>query len=121
MAHLTGRTGHGPDTIICPGKPDAGRISRTTRTCPDGFPPFRGEASNVRFAPAAVRQIETLACCVERLTISHRDPERFFIERSEIAHGLRELARVLPPDAVRAQRGPEISLDELDLVTKVRT
>lgn len=34
-----------------------------------------------------------LAQRVERLTIDRRDPERFFLERSEIVDALRRLAR----------------------------
>lgn len=40
-------------------------------------------------------EIEALAHRVRRLTVSHRAPERFHIDRSEIAHALHCLARSL--------------------------
>jgi hypothetical protein len=39
--------------------------------------------------------VNTLAARVSRLTVSHRDPEAFFVARSEIAEELRALARQL--------------------------
>ena len=59
-------------------------------------------------------QIAELAERVERLTPSRRDPERFFVERSEIASELRAAAqgllgreRVLPGAGVpRGGRSP---------------
>lgn len=48
--------------------------------------------------PVLVRtQIEDLAYRVRRLTVSHRDPERFHIDKSEIAHELHCLASSLAP------------------------
>lgn len=38
-------------------------------------------------------QLERLAHAVSRLTVSHRDPERFFVDRSEVVAGMRALAR----------------------------
>lgn len=38
-------------------------------------------------------ELRRLAERVRRLTPDHRDPERFFIERSEVADMLRRLAR----------------------------
>lgn len=38
-----------------------------------------------------------LADAVSRLTVSRHDPERFFIDRSEIAHRLRMAARERVP------------------------
>lgn len=37
-------------------------------------------------------QLEALAHRVDRLRPSHRDPERFHVEKSEVAHALRRLA-----------------------------
>ncbi len=48
--------------------------------------------------PGLCDRIEVLASRVERLSLSHRDPEAFFEERSEIAHALRR-------EAARAARG----------------
>lgn len=44
--------------------------------------------------PSAVcaEQIKDLAERVERLIVSHRKPEHFFEEKSEIAEGLRRIA-----------------------------
>ena len=44
----------------------------------------------------AWQHIGDLADRVRRLCPDRRDPERFHIEKSEIEHELRELARVLP-------------------------
>lgn len=54
---------------------------------------------------------DDLARQVERLSVSRRDPEAFFVERSEIAAALRGLGRVLPSrrDAMPPQ--PENPLD----------
>lgn len=49
-----------------------------------------GEARPVKRA-----QIEELADRVRRLCPDHRDPHRFHEEKSEIAHDLRQLARVV--------------------------
>ena len=38
--------------------------------------------------------LEEIAGRVQRLTIYRRDPERFFEDRSEIAHDIRKLARL---------------------------
>ena len=43
---------------------------------------------------AELRRLETIAA---RLTIHRNDPERFFIERSELKAGLAALARGLEP------------------------
>ena len=52
--------------------------------------PPKGE----RHTPVQVStEIEALAERVQRLMVSHRDPERFFVERSDIAHEMRRLAR----------------------------
>lgn len=42
-------------------------------------------------------QLTRLAARVARLTPSHRDPERFHVEKSEIAADLRRLARERRP------------------------
>ncbi|MFV0303056.1 MAG: hypothetical protein ACK5IP_19675 [Paracoccus sp. (in: a-proteobacteria)] len=52
--------------------------------------------SGVRHTPFVVSdQIEALASRVLRLMVSHRDPEQFFVERSEIAGEMRRLARAV--------------------------
>jgi len=63
---------------------------------------MRGKGQAVATGPD---QLNTLADRIERLTISRRDPEWFFAERSEIAAELRRVAaaRVLP---ARATTGP---------------
>lgn len=54
--------------------------------------------SGVRHMPVLVTtQIEELAYRVRRLTVSHRDPERFHIDKSEIAYELHCLASSLAP------------------------
>ena len=40
-------------------------------------------------------RLADLAIRVRRLTVSHRDPERFHVDKSEIEHELRRLAREL--------------------------
>ncbi len=51
--------------------------------------------------PAA--DLDRLAHAVARLSPSHRDPERFHIDRSEIVAELRRLARVLGDDNSRGR------------------
>ncbi|MEF9602863.1 hypothetical protein O4J55_11100 [Paracoccus sp. PXZ] len=52
--------------------------------------------SGERHTPMPVSaQIEALASRVLRLTVSRRDPEQFFVERSDIAGEMRGLARRL--------------------------
>lgn len=60
-----------------------------------------------------------LASRVERLSVSHRDPEAFFVERSEIASELRAATRVPPlaQPAGQGRRGPSLAC--LDLASKV--
>lgn len=50
-----------------------------------------------------------LARRVERLMVSHRDPERFFVERSEIAAELRKIGGSFPPNVMRAAKAREFS------------
>jgi hypothetical protein len=38
-------------------------------------------------------RLDDLACRVRRLAPSHRDPERYHVEKSEIEHELRQLAK----------------------------
>lgn len=45
--------------------------------------------------PRPAAELERLAREVHRLAPSHRDPERFHLDRSEIVAGLRRLARML--------------------------
>lgn len=52
--------------------------------------------SGERHTPMPVSaQIEALAFRVLRLTVSRRDPEQFFVERSDIAGEMRRLARAV--------------------------
>lgn len=60
------------------------RRTRTTSTDP----------RDLRAIVAELRRLETIAA---RLTIHRNDPERFFIERSELKAGLAGLARRLEP------------------------
>jgi|GEM_PF-3082458 len=46
-------------------------------------------------AISAKHQIMSLARRVEKLTVSHKDMERFFIDRSEIVHDLRKMASAI--------------------------
>lgn len=83
---------------------------RTPRTNPRELPAISGAQtpslpkgreysvppSGVRHTPFVVSaEIEALAHRVRRLSVSHRDPERFHIDKSEIAHALHCLARCL--------------------------
>lgn len=60
-------------------------------------------------AGASPEALHEIACRVERLTISRRDPEAFFVERSEIANALRKEAwkaeRDGPRDCAFDRRG----------------
>lgn len=59
-----------------------------------GKPIYCVPPSGERHTPVPVSaQIEALASRVLRLTVSHRDPEQFFVERSDIAGEMRRLAR----------------------------
>lgn len=51
-----------------------------------------------------------LADQVARLSVSRHDPERFFIDRSEIAHRLRRMARVLSEPTSLGAKTPGSSL-----------
>ncbi len=70
----------------------------------------RGDACSYKHAPAYVctdkcvtaspaspmrDQVRELANRVDRLMVTHRDPEAFFMERAEIAGQLRRVARSL--------------------------
>lgn len=62
----------------------AGNPLKGVSQTPQEFPRHRLDAD-----------LAELAGRVQRLTVSHRDPERFHIEKSEIAHDLRRLAEDL--------------------------
>lgn len=62
--------------------------------CSTTTTPYRGWGGGGATPPAS-REVEQLADRVRRLTVHHRDPERFHIEKSEIAHELHQLARTL--------------------------
>ncbi|WP_217629683.1 hypothetical protein [Paracoccus chinensis] len=52
--------------------------------------------SGVRHTPVLVSdQLHVLAGRVLRLMVSHRNPEQFFVERSDIADEMRRLARAV--------------------------
>lgn len=54
-----------------------------------------GRPAEAAGAAPCSNRIEGLARRVERLSVSHRDPEAFFEERAEIVHALRrEAARL---------------------------
>ena len=59
----------------------------------------------------AAELCDGLARRVERLSISRRDPEAFFVERSEIAAALRDLGRVLPAGRGAGGQQPGNPLD----------
>lgn len=63
----------------------------------------RAELRPVRAEADPSARILDLARQVERLTVTRRDPHRFFEDRSEIAEELRSLARTLPPAKTRAE------------------
>ncbi len=69
---------------------------------PLGEPP---KCSPVRPDALGRLAIAEIAGRVARLTVHHRDPERFFIERSEIVADLRALERVLPPKTYAGGKG----------------
>jgi hypothetical protein len=46
-------------------------------------------------------RLADIASRVARLTVDRRDPEKFFVDRSELAAALRRLARTLPADESR--------------------
>lgn len=54
--------------------------------------PLRGSPSVTSQPGGVAGQIDEIAREVERLIVSHRNPEKFFVDRSEIAHQLRQVA-----------------------------
>lgn len=50
-----------------------------------------------------------LARRVARLTVSHRDPESFYVERSEIAAELRKISGSFPENTKRAAQAQDFS------------
>lgn len=60
-------------------------------------PPLKGGFPTPQDFPRnpLASDLARLARRVRQLTVSHRDPERFHIEKSEIEHKLRQLARVV--------------------------
>jgi len=69
--------------------PFAGPVVRLRRS-----KPMSAQPCDLRAIIAELRRLETIAA---RLTIHRKDPERFFIERSELKAGLAGLARRLEP------------------------
>lgn len=72
------------DVPVCPG--GTGR-----RDIPG--PPTGGPGNVPTVLPDLADRLVELARQVERLSPSHRKPEGFFEDRSEIAHELRQVAR----------------------------
>ncbi|BCB17327.1 hypothetical protein OCUBac02_02210 [Bosea sp. ANAM02] len=73
-------------------------LGQTELAPPPYRPPFRGavRVGQERSSGVAAEQagrLAQLAAQIERLSVSHRDPEAFFIERSEIANELRVVSR----------------------------
>lgn len=52
----------------------------------------REAAAELPHAPSLAERLADLSRRVGRLSPSHRDPERFFVERSEIEGELRQIA-----------------------------
>lgn len=69
-------------------------MSRLSRCMGDrGTSPLKGVSL---LSPPICAALNDLADRLRRLSPSIRDPERFHVEKSEIEHEMRELARVLP-------------------------
>lgn len=108
-------------------------VGQTELAPPPYSPPFRGgvrvgqeRSQGVAAGPAC--RLAQIAAKVERLSVSHRDPEAFFIERSEIAAELRAVSRNIvarsrvPVSAQRAEQAVRsVSLVTGVLDAKVRT
>ena len=122
--------------VIChtlKGEAGQGAAPGQTELAPPPYrPPFRGavRVGQERSEGEAVEpagRLAQLAAQVERLSVSHRDPETFFIERSEIVAELRAVSRnivarrVLPAATHSGREGREISLATGVLDAKVRT
>ena len=82
----------------------SGAVEQAELAPPPYRPPFRGavrvaqERSNggaVERGAGVARDIAALASRVERLSVSHRDPEAFWIDKGELAAELRQVARSL--------------------------
>ncbi len=116
--------------VICStlkgGAERGGAVGQTELAPPPYRPPFRGavRVEQERSKGGAVEpagRLAQIAAKVERLSVSHRDPETFFIERSEIAEELRAVARVLPTRPGAGPKRPGVSLATGVLDAKVRT
>jgi len=122
--------------VVChtlKGEAGQGAAPGQTELAPPPYrPPFRGavRVGQERSEGGAVEpagRLAQIAAKVERLSVSHRDPEAFFIERSELAEAIRVVsrnivARRVPPAATCSGRvGREISLATGVLDAKVRT
>ena len=66
------------------------------------------------------RRIVEIADRVRRLVPSRHDPEKFHVEKSEIEHDLRQLARVLPSAQAAVPWQPEKSPALGDFGPKLR-
>ncbi|KPH80669.1 hypothetical protein AE618_13095 [Bosea vaviloviae] len=116
-------------TVIChtlKGVARQGSAAGQTGLAPPPYsPPFRGgvrvgQERSAGVAHEAGEVLAQLAARVDRLTISHRDPEAFFVERSEIAAALRGAAERVPLPVQRAgQAVRSVSLASKDLAPKV--
>ena len=115
------------------GAEQSGAVGQTELAPPPYSPPFRGgvRVEQERSEGGAVepaRRLAQIAAKIERLSISHRDPETFFIERSELAEAIRAASRNIvarsrvPVSAQRAgQAVRSVSLVTGVLDAKVRT
>lgn len=72
----------------CGTERDMSRLSRCEAG--HGTSPLKGVS---RVPTSGCTALDDLAERVRRLVPSHRDPERFHVEKSEIEHDLRRLAR----------------------------
>ena len=81
------------------------RVSVSAHKASDDKALDRGHTNDrsVRGGRNVSARIVDLARQVERLTVTRRDPHRFFEDRSETAEELRSLARTLPPAKTRAE------------------
>lgn len=99
------------DINVPAGHRDLSRRERDT-----GHPPLGGVPCPEPTMPGA---LEALANRVRQLRPSHRDPEAFHEEKSEIEADLRRLARVLPGDGAYAAGSCMTASDGPVLVAKV--
>lgn len=84
MEDVTARVTH---VVTNPSQASADNRAGCYRGTPlRGFPPVTSQPGGV------AGRIDEIAEEVERLIVSHRKPEKFFEDKSEIAHRLRQVA-----------------------------